>query len=1034
MFRKIRNRFFNEKYTIEYGITMIFVFISYFASFLSATTNTMLGKGIFGIVFQWTFIGLLTFFLFLSHKLQVRFLKPLVCLIVFVYIPFLFTQTAGYDGTALMFSLIGIFMISLAFDKRTRMILIITNVMLLLGLCCFEYFDIINIIAHEGEQAKFIDQIVAICVTMASMSIMSIYVIGNMRMGHEYTKNVLFELEQKNKKLAEISQLFINLNDDNLLDQAMLLTSTFMDCNEIGFWEYDSVNGVLISKYICKDYVNADLKITKPFSLGDNIYDDFMIKKTNYAIYKNNDLANLVVPIYIENEFFGIIELSHDVSHLWTDSDAQLAILLAGVYGSYFNRLKDEAKIKKQLEQQTLIALIASDLINVESMDQQINASISKIGDFLNCDKINVLNCNNTQNYVLQYQWINNQLQNQVIEEDNYYDNINNEFIVNKHKCLIINNQINSHYINNIKQSILVVPYYRNNDFIGIINFVVYSKNYCWPDNEIQLAIMFSIIYSSVLDRKSQSENLIQAKLMAEEANKAKSNFLSNMSHEIRTPINAIIGMTKIGLSSNDYLKAHNSLELIETSSNQLLSIINDILDISKIESGKIVLEQKSFGFERMMYNICNLVTDQAKKKHLSFDVTLGNNLKVRYNGDETRLSQIIINLLSNAIKFTPNEGIVTVNADEVSSKNDKAVLQVSVTDTGIGMNDEQIKRIFNSFAQADDSVSRRFGGTGLGLSIAKNLVEKMDGHIWVESKLGVGSKFAFEVCLDYSKKEDAPENIKNKLSKLKLLFIESKEEIVLRLQSMYEIIGITFDFAKTFEEGVELVQKNIKNNIFYDVVFVDFNSEPQQIIEYCKIMPAEINKNTVVLVSPFGGWKEYEEIATRFGIRKYISKPLFSSSVFDAIAEVVGYEALQIYRQDNLTSAPDLSNINLLLVEDIEINQQIFISLLEDTNINIDTANDGFEALEKFKASPSKYNIIIMDVQMPGLDGIETTKIIRTLALPNAQSIPIVAMTANVFREDIEKCLNAGMNDHLGKPINLEQVLKIIVQYTKNN
>ena len=519
----------------------------------------------------------------------------------------------------------------------------------------------------------------------------------------------------------------------------------------------------------------------------------------------------------------------------------------------------------------------------------------------------------------------------------------------------------------------------------------------------------------------SQKKDLKAALNDAKNASFAKSSFLSNMSHEIRTPMNTILGMTMIAAKTNDVSKLKYCLSSIGSASSHLLNLINDILDISKIEGGKLELEKTSVDIEEILIKVCNLTTEKIEQKDIIFSVSLAPAMRTMFKGDELKLTQVITNLLSNAIKFTPVNGRIELDVREVTRGEDFSVLRFSLKDTGIGMTREQIGRLFTAFEQADSSTVRKFGGTGLGLAISKRIVEKMDGRIWVESEMGKGSEFIFEVRLSYPgdcRNEEMPH-----ISDIKLLIADPDAETRERLRAITATFGITADEACNVTHTAELAANARQANKPYDIIFMNYNLiDGGGEIQY--------GEENIVVITTFLNWSKNGNTLNGIGIKKFIQKPLFPSLVLKAINSAAGISEDVSQESLNTAEVPDFSGITLLLAEDVEINREIFISLLEETGLKTDTAETGKDAVEKFKQNPDKYSMIIMDVQMPEMDGYEATRTIRSLEYDRAGTIPIIAMTANVFKEDIQKCLDCGMTDHVGKPIEPDVIIKKIAHY----
>ncbi|MCL1874944.1 MAG: response regulator [Synergistaceae bacterium] len=525
-----------------------------------------------------------------------------------------------------------------------------------------------------------------------------------------------------------------------------------------------------------------------------------------------------------------------------------------------------------------------------------------------------------------------------------------------------------------------------------------------------------------------KAEEQLRLMHITEQANKAKSDFLSKMSHEMRTPLNAIIGMTKIAESSHDLEKLKYCLATIEQSSAHLLALINDVLDMSKIEAGKFELHNTNLSIEEILKKICNLVMEQVERKRIKLSVFLDKNACLRYIGDDLRISQVITNFMSNAIKFTSADGEITVTAQETEQKDKSSVLRFTITDTGIGITKEQLSKLFNAFEQADANISRRFGGTGLGLVISKNVIDKMHGNIWVESEFGKGSSFIFEIELE--RVEDI--EINNKfadLNGISILVVSNDERICKYFESVISGLGVIMDAATNEEEMISLVNAAYDNENLYDMIFVDYDLSCKDVFDTAKKLYKKTKMGTVVLMASFLKWNKVDAKLRGAGINRFIPMPLFPANIYSSLRrEDVGTNNIDT---DKLAhSTPDFSSIALLLVEDMKTNREIFKMLFEDTKMKIDTAENGLIAVKKFMQNPDKYDMILMDINMPEMDGYEATRAIRGMEIGKAKTIPIVAMTADAFREDIEKCLNSGMNDHIAKPIDVAEIIRKISIY----
>ena len=537
---------------------------------------------------------------------------------------------------------------------------------------------------------------------------------------------------------------------------------------------------------------------------------------------------------------------------------------------------------------------------------------------------------------------------------------------------------------------------------------------------------------SEILSAQREQDERVRKELQSayEEANsasQARSNFLSNMSHEMRTPMNAILGMTSIGLSSDTPARREYCLRKINDASNHLLGVINDILDMSKIDSGKFDLSASEFNIEKMIMRVVNIINFRVDEKRQKLRVHLDPEMPAFIVADDQHLAQVITNLLSNAVKFTPEEGEINVEMRQVSRDNNICRIYAAVTDSGIGISPDQQEKLFAPFSQADSGISRKFGGTGLGLAISKNIVEKMDGRIWVESEEGRGAKFAFEftaICgVQFEEVQPLLQGVK--WGNLRVLVVDDDVATCEYFLNIARRVDFFCDVVKSSTEALEKVTPDNQ----YDIYFIDWKMPDLNGIELSRrLCDRGVNSASIVMISSTE-WSRIEQDARAVGIDKFLPKPLFKSEIINIIAECLG-AAIPSKDGQQTAELPDFSDSHILLAEDNEVNREIVMALLEPYNIRITCAENGLIAFNTFAENPESFDMIFMDMQMPEMDGATATTKIRALAHPYAKQVAIVAMTANVFREDIERCLKAGMNDHIGKPLNADDMLEKIKKY----
>ncbi len=537
-------------------------------------------------------------------------------------------------------------------------------------------------------------------------------------------------------------------------------------------------------------------------------------------------------------------------------------------------------------------------------------------------------------------------------------------------------------------------------------------------------------VYDDITKLKQNEEKLEKAIEEAKEASHAKSDFLSRMSHEIRTPMNAIIGMTRIGQNANDIEKLKYCLEKIDNASKHLLELINDILDMSKIEANKFDLVEEAFNFEKMLESICDVIGIKAEEKQQNLLVNIDENVPSRIVADEMRLSQVITNLLSNAVKFTQEKGTIHLSVSSgAESEDGRLPLSIRVVDNGIGMKEGQTAKLFQSFEQAEAGTSRKYGGTGLGLAISKKIVEMMDGEIGVTSTFNEGSTFFFTVLV---KKDPGAHKESYDLSAyqdLRILVVDDAREVLDYFNRVLGNLRIDSDTVDNGRDAVEMFREALAQNNPYQILFVDYLMEEMDGIETTRQIKALAGNSVSVIMVSQTEWILIEEEARRAGVDKFIPKPLFQSPIMDSINQFV-FHSDTLMPQRLSSYGGTLKGIKLLLAEDIEINREIVISLLEETGVEIDCAENGEEAVRLFSKNQDKYGIIIMDIQMPVMDGLTATRKIKALGTEAAENIPIIAMTANAFAEDVDACRLAGMADHVSKPIDFDDLVAKLLKY----
>ena len=515
-----------------------------------------------------------------------------------------------------------------------------------------------------------------------------------------------------------------------------------------------------------------------------------------------------------------------------------------------------------------------------------------------------------------------------------------------------------------------------------------------------------------------QGQALADALAVAEEANKAKTAFLSSMSHEIRTPMNAIIGLDSLALAEDGVPeKTRDKLEKIGDSARHLLQLINDVLDVSRIESGRMSIHSEAFSLPRLLEQVNTIIGGQCADKGLEYHCQVKGRVADSYIGDDVKLRQTLINLLGNAVKFTPEGGRVDLGLEPIAQFEGHTTLRFTVSDTGIGIDESFLPHIFETFAQEDTSSTNAYGSTGLGLAITKSIVELMNGSIDVQSRKGEGTTFTVTITLSDAGASDVDrETAAVNPQEMSVLVVDDDPVACDHAKLVLESVGISATIASSGAEAVDMIRVRHARREPFDLILVDWKMPEMDGVETTRQIRSIAGSESAIIILTAYNWDDVLEEATEAGVDSFIAKPLFATSVID--------EFQRAYKVRSALSGGDAQKAELdgrrvLLAEDVPVNAEIMVEVLKMRGIQAQHAENGRIAVDMFAASePGYYDAILMDMRMPEMDGLTATSTIRAMDRSDAKDVPIIALTANAFDEDVQQSLQAGLNAHLSKPV----------------